>query len=246
MRLRIFTTLIAGLLTWTFVVSAQKPNKFEDAQQRSEDAGRIMSLLAVLPEADLPKEIADRAQAIAVFPKVKKETMLFGSFSQGYGVISARTEAGWTMPAFYEFSGGGYGSPFAGAEINGIMMLFMTKDAIGWFEKGGVKLRGNKNAIEGPVGTISDEQRKELEGAHILAYAYYNGRLSGRAFGKGFWKTFILNPDNKINTPLYGMKGREVLAGKKIESPVEIPAAIPKFTEALDKYYGVAKTTASN
>ena len=102
MRLRIFTALIAGLLTWTLVVSAQKPNKFEDAQQRSEDAGRIISMLALLPDTDLPKEIADKAQAIAVFPKVKKETMLFGSFSQGYGVISARTEAGWTMPAFRE------------------------------------------------------------------------------------------------------------------------------------------------
>lgn len=242
----IFTILIAGCLAWTSLVSAQKPNKFEDAQERAQDAARIVSLLGILPESDLPRELADRAQAIGVFPNVKKETMMFSSFTQGYGVISARTETGWTMPAFYEFSGGGYGNPFAQAERHGILLLFMTKDAVSWFEKGGVKLKNEKKAIEGPVGTITDAQRKEMEGAQILAYAYYNGKLSGKAFGKSFWKSFLLNPDNKINTPLYGMKGREVLAGKKIENTAAIPAAIPKYTEALDKYYSAPKTSASN
>ena len=238
MRLKIFATLIVALLTLTTnVVDAEKANKFEDAQQRSQDAALIVTTLAVLPESDLPKELAERAQAIGVFPKVKKETMMFSSFSQGYGVISARTENGWTMPAFYEFFGGGYGNPFAGAETNAVVLLFMTKDAVSWFEKGGVKLRGEKKAIEGPVGSITDAQRKEIEGAQILAYAYYNGKLSGKAFGKSFWKTFYLNPDNNINTPLYGMKGREVLAGKKIGDTPERPATIPKYTEALQKYY---------
>ena len=250
MRLRtytIFAILIAAFLTLiSGVVAAQKPNKFEDAQERSKDAARIITLLGVLPESDLPKELVDRAQAIGVFPKVTKETALFTSVTQGYGVISARTEAGWTMPAFYQFSGGGYGSPFAQTEINAIVLLFMTQDALSWFEKGGVKLKNEKKAIEGPIGVISDEQRKEMEGAQIFAYAYYNGRLSGKAFGKSFWKSFLLNPDNKINTPLYGMKGREVLAGKKIDATQDIPATIPTFTEALQKYYGGTKTSTSS
>lgn len=250
MRLRTYTilpSLIAGFLALTSgVVFAQKPNKFEDAQQRSRDAARIVTLLGILPESDLPRELVDRAQAIGIFPKVTKETAMFTSVTQGYGVISARTEAGWTMPAFYQFSGGGYGSPFAETETNAIVLLFMTKDALSWFEEGGVKLRNEKKAIEGPVGGISDAQRKEIEGAQILAYAYYNGRLSGRAFGKSFWKKFLLNPDNKINTPLYGMKGREVLAGKKIDDTVAIPATIPTFTEALNKYYSAKTTSASN
>ena len=241
------STFIAVVLTLAAgVVCGQKPNKFEDAQERSQDAARIISLLGVLPESDLPKELVERAQAIGVFPRVTHESALFASATQGYGVISARTEAGWTMPAFYQFSGGGYGSPFAKAETSSLILLFMTKDALSWFEKGGVKLRNEKKAIEGPVGVISDEQRKEIEGAPILAYSYYNGRLSGRAFGKSFWKTFLLDPDNKINKPLYGLKGREVLAGKKIEGTREIPATIPTFTDALHKYYSAKKTAASN
>jgi lipid-binding SYLF domain-containing protein len=241
-----FTSLIATALAVTVVVSAQqKVNKFKDAQERAQDAARVISLLGVLPESYLPKELVDRAHAVGVFPKVTKEVTLFKSVTQGYGVISARTETGWTMPAYYQFSGGGYSSAFAKTEVTAIVLLFMTKDALSWFEKGGVKLRNEKKAIEGPVGAISDEQRKEMEGAQILAYAYYNGRLSGKSFGKSFWQSFLLNPDNNINTPLYGMKGREVLAGKKIATASPIPAAIPTFTEALQKYYVAAKSSAS-
>jgi lipid-binding SYLF domain-containing protein len=233
----IFLAFTAAFLTSTSIVCPQNAKKFEDAQERAQDAARIITLLGVLPESDLPKELVDRAQAIGVFPKVKKETIYLSSFTQGYGVISARTENGWTMPAFYEFSGGGYGNPFARPETTGIVMLFMTKDAVSWFEKGGVKLRNEKKAVEGPVGVITDAQRKEIEGAPLLAYAYYNGRLSGKAFGKSFWKSFLLNPDNNINTPLYGMKGREVLAGTRIATTAQLPATIPTFKDALEKYF---------
>lgn len=236
----------ALLISSSVVGHAQKPNKFEDAQERSQDAGRLITLLGVLPESDLPKELVDRAHAIGVFPKVTKESALFSSMTQGYGVISARTESGWTLPAFYQFSGGGYGNPFAKTETNGVVLLFMTKEAVSWFEKGGVPLKNEKKALEGPVGVISEQQRKDIEGAQILAYGYYNGRLSGKAFGKSFWKSFLLNPDNKINLPLYGMKGREVLAGGKIASTASIPPGIPVFRDALEKYCASAKTAASN
>ncbi len=212
-------------------------NKFTDAIQRSQSAGRIMASLALVPESGFPKELLDKAQAVGVFPKVERETMMFSQVSMCYGVICARGADGWTPPAFYAFGGGGYGNPFARSETFGVILLFMTKDAVAAFEKGGVKLKGEKKALAGPVGAITDEQRKEIEGAHILAYAYFNGELKGTAFGKSFWKNFALNPDNNINKPLYGVKGREVLAGAKINSS-SLPEGITAFQEALQKHFG--------
>ncbi len=234
------TALALWVLTSTVIIPstlAQKPNKFEDAIERSTDAARIVTLLAVLPEGDLPKELLDKAEAIGVFPKVKQEAFYFTKITEGYGVISSRLEGDWSMPAYYHFFGGGYGNPFKTDDAHGVIFLFMTKDALSWFEKGGVALKGEKKAIAGPVGKITDEQRKEMEGAQILAYAYYNGKLDGKGFGKGFWKKFVLDPDNNINTPLYGMKGREVLAGKKVETPGTIPVEISNYKDALEKYY---------
>jgi lipid-binding SYLF domain-containing protein len=217
-------------------VQKPDPKRFQHAVNRSADAGRIITLLAVAPDSDLPKEIADRAEAIGVFPKVVKETAMFSQVSKGYGVISARTEKGWTLPAFYQFGGGGYGNPFANTETYAVILLFMTKDSLKWFEKGGVPLKNQKKAIEGPIGTVTDEQRKQLADLPVLAYAYYNGKLNGKAFGTSFWKSFGLNPDNNINTPVYGIKGREVLAGANLD-PATVLAGIPTFQEALVKYY---------
>ena len=240
MRLKsilMFLALAAVVVSGNFPASAQKVNKFPHAIERSGDAGRIITLLALLPESGLPKELTDKAEAIGVFPLVRKETAGFSKTIQGFGVISSRQENGWTLPAFYLFSGGGFGNPFARDETYGIILLFMSKDAVAAFEKGGVQLKGERKALAGPVGTISDEERKELAGAQILGYVYFNGRLNGTAFGKSFWKNFILNPDNKINTPLYGMKGREVLAGKKVDA-APLPSGITAYQEALQKHHG--------
>jgi lipid-binding SYLF domain-containing protein len=241
-RVQVMIRTFCGLSIILLLLSthALGQKKYAHAVERSVDAGRIIATLALVPESGLSKELMDKAEAVGVFPKIRKETAFFTQISQGYGVISSRAEDGWTMPAFYQFSGGGYGNPFAKDETYGIILLFMTKDAVSAFEKGGVKLKGEKKALEGPVGILTDEQRKELEGAHILAYLYFNGKLKGTAFGKSFWKNFLLNPDNNINTPVYGMKGREVLAGKKVD-PTTLPAGISAYQEALQKYYSVPK-----
>jgi lipid-binding SYLF domain-containing protein len=212
------------------------PQKFQHAIIRSADAGRILSLLAAAPDNGIPKELLDRAEAIGVFPKVDKDTVVFTQTTRGYGVISSRTEKGWTMPAFYRFGGGGYTNPFADSESYALILLFLTKDSLKWFEKGGVLLAENQEAIEGPVGTISDAQRKALEGETMLAYAYFNGKVTGKGFSTRFWKAFALNPDNNINTPVYGMKGREVLAGANLDS-TKILGGISAYQEALTKHY---------
>lgn len=229
--------LCAVLLLFTPAAAQKAQNKFTDAIERSGHAGRLVELLARVHEGDLPKELIEKAEAVGVFPKVEKQSALFSQITHGYGVISARAGGGWTMPAFYQFGGSGFANPFSKNDTFGVIFLFMTKDAVAAFEKGGFELKGERKALPGPVGALTDEQRKELEGAHILAYAYYNGVLKGTSFGKSFWKNFILNPDNKINKPLYGLKGREVLAGKE-PSTATFPDGIPAYREALQKYYG--------
>lgn len=231
---------ICGLNILLLFIPASAKDKFSHAVERSEDAGRVIESLALLPNTGFPQELIKKAEAVAVFPKITKQSGLFMQLTQGYGVICSRVEGGWTLPAFYEFAGGGYGNPFAQSETFSIILLFMTKDAVAAFEKGGVKLKGEKKALAGPVGAITDEQRKELEGAHILAYAYFNGKLKGTDFGKSFWKKFSLDPDNNINNPLYGMKGREVLAGKHVDTG-SLSSGIPAYQAALQKYYGAIK-----
>lgn len=82
----------------------------------------------------------------------------------------------------------------------------------------------------------TEAQSTQFAAVQIVAYTYYNGVLNGNKIDPNFFKDFILDQDNNINMPMYGMKGREVLAGKKIDSG-SLPAGISVFQEALQKYW---------
>ncbi len=123
-----------AMLPYKSSALAQNP-KWAHAMERSGDAGKIVTLLALVPDSGLPKELVDKAEAVGVFPKIRKETALFSTVSQGYGVISVRQDRSWSLPAFYQFAGGGYGNPFAKNEASAVILLFMTKDALGWLKR---------------------------------------------------------------------------------------------------------------
>ena len=112
----------------------------------------------------------------------------------------------------------------------------MNQDALLWLDKDKSQFKRERAAVLGPVGTISEEQSKDLTGKGILAYTYYNGKLNGNSIDPDFFKDFILNQDNNINIPTYGAKAREVLAGKKID-PALLPAGISAFQEALERHW---------
>ncbi|HEY3040058.1 MAG TPA: lipid-binding SYLF domain-containing protein [Pyrinomonadaceae bacterium] len=216
--------------------ATQQPTaKFKHAVVRSNDSAKIIELLNELPEQGFPKDLAARAQAVAVFPLVTKQTVLFQQSMEGYGVVSAREGNGWSMPAFYKFAGSGYTGKFAGESKMAVILLFMNKETVNWFSTGRVHLKDQKKAIAGPVGTMTEEQKKELASVNIFGYVYSESKLIGTNFGTTF-KQFLLNPDNNINMPMYGMKGRLVLAGNQVDAS-KLPDGIPAFREALQRYY---------
>jgi lipid-binding SYLF domain-containing protein len=232
-----FVVATAALLPTRHASSAQQPDttKFKHAVVRSRDSAKIIELLSELPEVGFPKELATQAQAVAVFPLVTKQSVLFQQSVEGYGVVSARQADGWSQPAFYEFVGSGFTGKFAGETKMAVILLFMNKETVNWFSKGRVYLKDKKKTIAGPVGPMTEEQKKELAGVSIFGYVYAESKLIGTNFGTTF-KQFLLNPDNNINSPMYGIKGREVLSGKTV-APATFPAGIPAFQEALQKYY---------
>ena len=223
-----------GVFFLIIIAVGQTPNaqKFAHAVERSRDAARIATLLTAIPEEGVPRELIDKSAAIGVFPKVERETLYFTHMIHGYGVISVRRPEGWTMPAFYQFMGAGYGNPFSEKDKYGVVLLFIGQDTIDSFEKGGVRLNKEKQTIAGPVGAITEAQRKELGDARVIAYAYYNGKIKGTEYNS----RFSLDPDNNINTPMYGMKGREILAGKQPDLAT-VPDGIAAYRDALTKQY---------
>src|SRR5882672_12672423 len=85
----------------------KKGKKANEATQRSNDAATVFNEIMGAADNAIPKELIDKAQAIAVFPGVLKAAFIFGG-TEGKGVISRRTATGWSTPAFINLGGGGF------------------------------------------------------------------------------------------------------------------------------------------
>lgn len=237
MKTFLFVAVVSfiGLTILKAPALAQKPaaERFKHAIERSEDSARLLPLL-LLPESGFPKELLDRAEIVAVFPRATRQSALVRLFLEGYGVMSTRQENGWSLPAFYRFTSAPRKFSGPSEETLAVIVLFLAKDSVSWFGEGKSKFKSDRAARLGPVGPLTEEQRKELAGAKILAYTYYNGRVNANNIDPDFFKDFILDQDNNVNKSLYGAKGHEILMGKKVD-PASLPPGISAFQEALQK-----------
>src|SRR5260370_31592300 len=142
---------VVGILSIVLVTSAlgmpafAKTNgkKESEATRRSKDAATVFNEIMEAPDNAIPKELIDKAQAIAVFPSVLKAAFIFGG-REGKGVISRRTAQGWTTPAFFNLGGGSFGAQI-GADKTDYVLLIMN-------ERGLAGLLSDKFEIGGDVG----------------------------------------------------------------------------------------------
>lgn len=211
---------------------AQKVDKkkFELAERRARNAAKVLSDVTALPQSEgIPVELLTKAKAIAVFPDADKITMLFMKMMKGWGLVSRRIAAGWTQPGFYGFAVIDRGWTKAKGGSPGIVMLFMNDEILKGFEKRGVQLEG----VAGPVGSIPAEDEKKIGGAGIIIYAFSEGKLRGISVEDDLSTESGIGEDNHLNEAVYGLKGRELFAGKTPEGR-EIPAALTEYHKVLN------------
>lgn len=232
----LFLATILGATLYIPSVAAQRPvtEQVRNAAERSKTAAAIINTIMSLPAAEgIPREVIEKAEAVAVIPHVVKVKMIFQSTTKGYGVISRRVPGGWTFPAYYGFSGVHNDASFIGGEAYDVIVLFMNDKMVDYFQKGRFEFERERKANGGTVGT--DIQKAVLDRANVFVYILSKGKLSGLEVANNFWGASILNPDNNINNVLYRMKGRDVLAGKPINSQA-LPEDVSAFQRALVSY----------
>ncbi|MGI8836548.1 MAG: lipid-binding SYLF domain-containing protein [Pyrinomonadaceae bacterium] len=102
--------------------------RMNDAMRHSEEAAKVFDEIMAVPDKAIPKELLDKAEAIAVFPGVVKAAFIVGG-TGGQGVISRRVAGGWSAPAFFNLGGGSFGVQI-GAEKTDYVMLIMNDDGL--------------------------------------------------------------------------------------------------------------------
>ena len=211
------------------LVSAKKKDRMQDATRHSTDAAKVFTEIMNVREKAIPKELLDKAEAIAVFPGVLKAAFIFGG-KGGQGVISKRTPKGWTAPAFFNISGGSFGAQI-GATKTDYVLLIMNQDGLNGLLKDKFEIGGEVGVAAGPVGREAAASTNPRLDAGILSYSRSKGAFIGAAL-----KGAVISPDNDLNEAVYdGKKAKDVLTTNSM-TLTQMPAGVRIFPRTLARY----------
>ena len=216
------------LLVFALAVPAQKKTRLEDSTRHATAAAKVFTEIMNVRDKAIPKELLDKAEAIAVFPGVIKAAFIIGGRG-GQGVISRRTRYGWSAPAFFNLSGGSFGAQI-GAQKNDYVFLIMNEDGVKGLLEDKFEMGGEAGVVAGPVGREVAASTNTTLDAGILSYSRSKGAFIGAAL-----KGVVISPDNDLNEAVYGKKATEMLTGKPMPLS-QMPAGVRIFPRTLARY----------
>lgn len=200
--------------------------KAEGPGRKLADATEVYRELITASDKAIPKELLEHAKCIAVLPGVIKAAIGFGG-RHGSGVISCRTESGWSTPAFVSISGGSWGVQL-GVESSDIVLFFMNdRGARSLVDGSRVTLGGQASVAAGPFGRSAEAATNLALKAEIYSYAKSKGLFAGLSL-----EGAELTPDKDDNRDYYGsgVTTTQLLFGG---GPANVPAEATTFQQAL-------------
>ena len=205
------------------------PKQQKDATKKAESASRVFEQVMGAPDRSIPRELLDRAEAVAVFPGMLKAGFVVGGRG-GSGVISRRVTGGWGAPAFFKMGGASVGLQIGAAKTD-LILLFMNEEALKGLLEDKLEVGGEASAAAGPVGRTASASTNLTLDAGILSYSRSKGLFAGLEL-----KGAVINPDNNLNEALYGLKAKEVLTGANKISMSDVLPGVILFPNTLGRY----------
>jgi lipid-binding SYLF domain-containing protein len=220
--------LMLCLATTVSLAQGGSNKRTKDAQRHASAAAKVFNEIMGVREQMIPRELLDKAEAIAVFPGVVKAAFIVGGRG-GQGVISRRVPGGWSAPAFFNLGGGSVGLQI-GAQKTDYIMLIMNEAGIKGLMEDKFEIGGEASVAAGPVGREAAASTNATLDAGILSYSRSKGAFAGIAL-----KGAVISPDNDLNEAIYeGKKGSQVLESER--NMREMPAAVRIFPATLARY----------
>jgi lipid-binding SYLF domain-containing protein len=205
------------------------PKQQKEASKKAESASKVFEQVMGAPDRSIPRELLDRAEAVAVFPGMLKAGFVVGGRG-GSGVISRRVTGGWSAPAFFKMGGASLGLQIGAAKTD-LILLFMNDDALKGLLEDKLEMGGEASAAAGPIGRTASASTNLTLDAGILSYSRSKGLFAGLEL-----KGAVINPDNNLNEALYGLKAKNVLTGANKVNMADVLPGIITFPNTLARY----------
>src|SRR5437870_902384 len=225
----LFLVLSACAITFAQTSRERSTKKAREAADQSAKAARVFDQIMAPREKSIPRDLLDRAEAVAVFPSVFKAGLIVGGRG-GSGVISRRVAGGWSAPAFFDLGGGSIGLQI-GAASTDYILLFMNEDAVESLLGDKFEIGGEGSAAAGPVGRSASASTDVRMNAKILSYSRSKGAFAGLEL-----KGVVIKPATEDNSQVYGMSARDILTGANKISMAAMPEGVRVFPQTLARY----------
>ena len=206
---------------WTVVAEGTVPDKLvERALEATTVLGEIMSA----PDQGIPGSLLARAGCVAVIPNVKKVGFIFGG-RYGRGLVSCRTEGGWSRPSFVSLTGGSFGFQI-GAQSTDLVLVFVNREAAKRLLGNQFTLGADASVSAGPVGRTAEVGTDVTLRTEIYSYSRSRGAFAGVSL-----EGAKLGTDLEANEDAYGEPlGPEDLL---FNDSGRLPAELATFVQAL-------------
>ena len=198
-------------------------------QNVSLPARTVLTEMMRASDKGIPASIMEKAEAIAIFPGVKKAGFLIGG-QWGRGVISVKDAVtrNWSSPAFLTLTGGSVGAQIGGSEID-LILVIMNRSGVEHLLSNQVKLGAEVSAAAGPVGRAGEASTDLQMEAQILSYSRSRGLFAGATVNGS-----MVKEDVDANTRFY----EKTLSSEDIvfERAGSSPAGVGALKTALARH----------
>jgi SH3 domain-containing YSC84-like protein 1 len=210
----VLTCILLYLCAQPALAMQDDPTEVKD---RLQDAAKVLDQLRESPDT-IPATVAARTKCVAVIPSFVKGGFIVGGHP-GRGVVTCRTEMGWSAPAFITISGGSWGAQIGGEEF-AMILLFMSQNGVDKLMTENFKIGAEASAAAGPVGRSAEASTDFKANAEILVYSRSRGLFAGLELSGA-----IVKADKSSTQAFYGqqIKSRDLLSGHNISSEVFDP-----------------------
>jgi SH3 domain-containing YSC84-like protein 1 len=202
-----------------------------DINKRIVKSAEVLNEIMATPDKAIPDKIMDHAKCLAVVPSIVKIAVGFGG-EHGKGVVTCRTERGWSAPAPISITGGSWGLQLGGQAID-LVMVVTNDQGMQHLLASKFKLGADASAAAGPVGRGATADTDASMRAEVLTYSRARGVFAGIDLSGA-----VVKQDKDETELLFGkmIPFEEILDGK-----VAPPASSEPFLTAVRKYSGQAR-----
>src|SRR5437016_5787946 len=141
---------VCVLLCVATAALADESDDENKAEDRLKAAARVLDEIQSAPDQGIPSEILGSAECVAIVPSMLKGAFGIGG-QYGRGVVSCKTKAGWSAPAFFSLKGGSFGLQIGGQAVD-LIMVVTNPQGMQALLNTTVKLGVDVSAAAGPVG----------------------------------------------------------------------------------------------